>query len=94
LETKLNSLRFLNLTFFIRVWWTLQSACFTLTRNCFGQVLSISFWLVLLKQVSTWKWTCLQQNVCSQLESQDGPPNSLTYISIYQPKGYELLVYM
>lgn len=65
LETKLNSLRFLNPTFFIRVWWAPQSTCFTLRRNCFRQVLPILFWSVLLKKVSTWKWACLQQNTCS-----------------------------
>lgn len=70
LETKLNSLRFLNLSVFIRVWWTLQSTCFTLKRSCFGRGLFISFWFVLLKKVSMWRWACLQQNMCSpELES-------------------------
>lgn len=63
LETKLNSLEFLNVA--LSGCGKHCRACFTLKRNCFGQVLPISLWFALLKRFSVWKCTCLQQNSCS-----------------------------
>lgn len=93
LETKLNSLEFLNLAFFVRVWQTLQSTCFTLKRSYFGQVFSISLCFFLLKKASVWKCTCLQQNLCSlsmTLKVVHKPINP----HLHEQKGYKLMVYM